>query len=81
MKTENQTVHHDYTGIFLDTNVRLGMTGVFVDNAMSLIKPPAWSEKQMTEDDPDVDLLRKLLDSDSHDNLDHVIQSIDNDED
>lgn len=32
-----------------NTNSLDGDTGILVDNAMSLIKPPAWSEKQMLE--------------------------------
>jgi hAT family C-terminal dimerisation region len=39
------------------------------------------SEKLMTEDDPDVDLLRKLLEGDYQDALDSVIRSINTDED
>ena len=42
----------------------------------------AWAtpDKQMVEDDPDVDLLAKLLRGDYQDQLDQVIQSINDDE-
>ena len=38
------------------------------------------SEKQMTEDEPDEDLLCNLLQGDFQNALDHVIQSINNDD-
>jgi hypothetical protein len=38
------------------------------------------SEKQMVDDDPEADLLQKLLDGDFQDGLDLVIQSINDDE-
>ena len=43
----------------------------------------AWmtSEKQMLKDDPDDDLLAKLLQGNFQDDLDQVIQSINHDED
>ena len=42
----------------------------------------AWvtSESQMTEDDPDEDLLRRLLDGNAQDGLDRAIQAITNDD-
>jgi len=40
----------------------------------------ATPDKQMVGDDPDADLLAKLLGADYQDHLDQIIQSIDNDE-
>jgi hypothetical protein len=39
------------------------------------------SEKQMVDDDPDEDLLRKLLEGDYQDALDSAIRSVNDDED
>jgi hypothetical protein len=43
----------------------------------------AWitTERQMVDNGPDGDLLAKLLDGDFQDGLDHIIQSINKDED